>query len=73
MDAKWKNHNLKKELTMNAIDYLNRNENVSIKELSDYTGQEYVIIMHLMYDLETQGLIESKTFFNLKKTDKNSK
>jgi hypothetical protein len=67
MNVKWKNLNLKKELTMNTIDYLKRNKNVSIKELSDYTGQEYAIILQLMNDLEIQGLIESKTFFNLKK------
>lgn len=73
MNNKWKNQELKNELMLNTLDYLNRNENVSIKDLADYTGQEYVIIMHLMNDLENQGLIKSKTFYNLKETDKNSK
>ena len=73
MNNKWKNQELKNELMLNTLDYLNRNENVSIKDLADYTGQEYVIIMHLMNDLENQGLIKSETFYNLKETDKNSK
>lgn len=73
MNSKWKNQELKNELMLNTLDYLNRNENVSIKDLADYTGQEYIIIMHLMSDLENQGLIKSETFYNLKETDKNSK
>lgn len=73
MNSKWKNQELKNELILNTLDYLNRNENASIKDLADYTGQEYIIIVHLMNDLENQGLIKSKTFYNLKETDKNSK
>ena len=61
------------ELMMNAMDYLNRNENVSIKDLADYTGQEYIIIIYLMHDLENQGLIKSEMFYNLNKLDENSK
>ena len=73
VEAKWKNHELRNELMMNAMDYLNRNENVSIKDLADYTGQEYIIIIHLMHDLENQGLIKSEMFYNLNKLDENSK
>ena len=73
LKAKWKNEVLKNELMMNTLDYLNRKQNVSLKDLADYTGQEYVIIQQLMYDLENQGLIKSETFYNLKKINKNSK
>ena len=73
MDNKWKNQELKNQLVMNTLDYLNRKQNVSLKDLADYTGQEYVVIQHLMCDLEDQGFIKSETFYNLKKLDKNSK
>ena len=73
LKGKWKNEVLKNELMMNTLDYLNRKQNVSLKDLADYTGQEYVIIQQLMYDLENQGLIRSETFYNLKKINKNSK
>ena len=65
MEVKWKNDELKHELMMNTLDYLGRNQNVSIEDLADYTGQEYVIIAHLMQDMENEGLIKSRTFFNL--------
>lgn len=73
MDKKWKNPELKNELMFNTLDYLNRKHNVSLRDLADYTGQEYIVIQHLMDDLENQGLIKSETFYNLKKLDKNSK
>ena len=73
MKGKWKNEDLKNELMMNTIDYLNRKQNVSLKDLADYTDQEYIIIQQLMHDLENQGLIQSETFYNLKKINKNSK
>lgn len=73
MDNKWKNQELKNELMFNTLDYLNRKQNVSLRDLADYTGQEYIVIQHLMDDLENQGLIKSETFYNLKKLDKNSK
>jgi DNA-binding MarR family transcriptional regulator len=73
MDKKWKNQELKNELMFNTLDYLNRKQNVSLRDLADYTGQEYIVIQHLMDDLENQGLIKSETFYNLKKLDKNSK
>jgi len=73
MNNKWKNQELKKELMLNTLDYLNRKQNVSLKDLADYTGQEYVIILQLMDDLENQGIITSETFYNLNKLDKNNK
>lgn len=73
MESKWKNQELKNELIMNTLDYLNRKQNVSLEDLADYTGQEYVIILQLMNDLENQDIIRSETFYNIKKLDKNSK
>ena len=68
--TKWKNEELRRELMMNTLDYLSRNQNASIEELSDYTGQEYAIIAQLMHDLENEGLIKSETVFNLKNESK---
>ena len=73
LKGKWKNEDLKNELMMNTLDYLNRKQNVTLKDLADYTGQEYIIIQQLMYDLEIHDLIESETVYNVKKTNKNSK
>ncbi|MGZ7095827.1 MAG: hypothetical protein ACXVHS_04425 [Methanobacterium sp.] len=70
---RWKNENLKNELTINTLDYLNRKQNVSLKDLADYTGQEYIMIQQLMHDLENKGFIKSETIYNLKRMDKNSK
>lgn len=67
LKLEWKNKNLKSELIMNTLEYLGRNQNVSIKDLADYTGQEYVIIAFLMDDLENRGIITSEKVFNLKK------
>ncbi|MGZ7044132.1 MAG: hypothetical protein ACXVHM_06040 [Methanobacterium sp.] len=71
--SRWKNENLKNELTINTLDYLNRKQNVSLKDLADYTGQEYIMIQQLMHDLENKGFIKSETIYNLKRMDKNSK
>ena len=68
--TKWKNEELRRELMMNTLDYLSRNQNASIEELSDYTGQEYAIIAQLMHDLENEGIIKSETVFNLKNESK---
>ena len=68
--VKWKNEELRRELMMNTLDYLSRNQNASIEELSDYTGQEDAIIAQLMHDLENEGLIKSETVFNLKNESK---
>lgn len=68
--VKWKNEELRRELMMNTLDYLSRNQNASVEELADYTGQEYAVIAQLMYDLENKGLIKSETIFNLKNESK---
>lgn len=67
LEVKWKNEDLKSELIMNTLEYLSRNQNVSIKDLADYTGQEYIIIAFLMHDLENKGIIKSEKIFNLNK------
>lgn len=67
MKTEWKNEDLRSELTMNTLEYLGRNQNVSIKDLADYTGQEYVIIALLMQELENKGVIKSEKVFNLNK------
>ena len=55
---------------MNTLDYLSRNQNASIEELADYTGQEYAIIVQLMQDLEDEGIIKSEITFKLKNESK---
>ncbi|MCZ3366301.1 MULTISPECIES: hypothetical protein [Methanobacterium] len=67
MKVEWKNEDLKSELIMNTLEYLSRNQNVSIKDLADYTGQEYILIAFLMQDLENKGIINSEKVFNLNK------
>ena len=67
LKVEWKNEDLKSELIMNTLEYLGRNQNVSIKDLADYTGQEYILITFLMQDLENKGIIKSEKVFNLNK------
>ena len=67
LKVEWKNEDLKSELIMNTLEYLGRNQNVSIKDLADYTGQEYILIAFLMHDLENKGIIKSEKIFNLNK------
>lgn len=67
LKLEWKNKNLRSELIMNTLEYLGRNQNVSIKDLADYTGQEYVLIAFLMEDLENKRIIKSEKIFNLNK------
>ncbi|MEN6294299.1 MAG: hypothetical protein ABFD07_20085 [Methanobacterium sp.] len=67
MKVEWKNEDLKSELIMNTLEYLGRNQNVSIKDMADYTGQEYILIAFLMQDLENKGIIKSEKIFNLNK------
>lgn len=67
LKVEWKNEDLKSELMMNTLEYLGRNQNVSIKDLADYTGQEYILIAFLMHDLENKGIIKSEKVFNLNK------
>lgn len=67
LKVEWKNEDLKSELIMNTLEYLGRNQNVSIKDLANYTGQEYILIAFLMQDLENKGIIKSEKIFNLNK------
>ena len=67
LKVEWKNEDLKSELIMNTLEYLGRNQNVSIKDLANYTGQEYIIIAFLMHDLENKGIIKSEKVFNINK------
>ena len=67
LKVEWKNEDLKSELIMNTLEYLGRNQNVSIKDLADYTGQEYILITFLMQDLENKGIVKSEKVFNLNK------
>ena len=67
LKVEWKNEDLKSELIMNTLEYLRGNQNVSIKDLANYTGQEYVIIALLMNDLENKGIIKSEKVFNINK------
>lgn len=67
LKVEWKNDDLRSELMMNTLEYLSRNQNVSIKDLADYTGQEYILITFLMHDLENKGIIKSEKVFNLNK------
>ena len=67
LKVEWKNEDLKSELIMNTLEYLRGNQNVSIKDLANYTGQEYIIIAFLMHDLENKGIIKSEKVFNINK------
>ena len=67
LKVEWKNDDLRSELIMNTLEYLGRKQNVSIKDLADYTGQEYILIAFLMHDLENKGIIKSEKVFSLNK------
>lgn len=64
MKIKWRNENLRMELKMNILDYVNSNENISISNLADYTNQEYLLIVAVVDELMDEGLIPSKSFVN---------
>lgn len=62
MKIKWRNENLRMELKMNILDYVNGNENISITNLADYTNQEYLLVAAVIDELMDEGLITSKSF-----------
>lgn len=64
MKIKWRNENLRIELKMNILDYVNSNENISIINLADYTNQEYLLVVAVVDELIDEGLIPSKSFVN---------
>ena len=75
MKIKWRNENLRMELKMNILDYVNSNENISITNLADYTNQEYLLVAAVVDELMDEGLITSKCSVNnttyMVKTDSN--
>jgi hypothetical protein len=64
LKIKWRNENLRIELKMNILDYVNSNENISIINLADYTNQEYLLVAAVVDELIDEGLIPSKSFVN---------
>jgi predicted transcriptional regulator len=64
LKIKWRNENLRMELKMNILDYVNSNENISITNLADYTNQEYLLVAAVVDELMDEGLIASKSFVN---------
>ena len=75
LKIKWRNENLRIELKMNILDYVNSNENISITNLADYTNQEYLLVAAVVDELMDEGLITSKCSVNnttyMVKTDTN--
>ena len=63
MKIKWRNENLRIELKMNILDYVNNNKPISITNLADYTNQEYILVAAVVDELIDEGLIPSKRFF----------
>jgi predicted transcriptional regulator len=64
LKIKWRNENLRMELKMNILDYVNSNKNISITNLADYTNQEYLLVAAVVDELVDEGLIPSKSFVN---------
>ncbi len=63
MDIKWRNENLKIQLKMNILDYMNNNKNISITNLADYTDQEYILVAAVVDELMEEGLIQKNHFY----------
>jgi len=63
LKIKWRNENLRIELKMNILDYVNNNKPISITNLADYTNQEYILVAAVVDELIDEGLIPSKRFF----------
>lgn len=64
LKIKWRNENLRIELKMNILDYVNSNENISITNLADYTNQEYLLVAAVVDELMDEGLIPFKSSVN---------
>lgn len=62
LKIKWRNENLKLQLKMNILDYVNNNKNTSITNLADYTGQEYILVEAVVDELMEEGLIQKDHF-----------
>lgn len=63
MKIKWRNENLKIQLKMNILDYVNNNKNISITNLADYTDQEYILVAAVVDELMEDGLIQKSHFY----------
>jgi len=48
---------------MNILDYVNNNKNISINNLADYTGQEYILVAAVVDELVDEGLIPESHFY----------
>jgi predicted transcriptional regulator len=62
LKIKWRNENLKIQLKMNILDYVNNNKNISINNLADYTDQEYILVAAVVDELVDEGLISESHF-----------
>jgi hypothetical protein len=62
MKIKWRNENLRIQLRMNILDYVNTNKNISITNLADYTDQEYILVALVVDELIDEGLIPCENF-----------
>jgi predicted transcriptional regulator len=63
LKIKWRNENLKIQLKMNILDYVNNNKNISITNLADYTDQEYILVAAVVDELMEDGLIQKSHFY----------
>ncbi|MCC7550655.1 hypothetical protein [Methanobacterium ferruginis] len=71
MKIKWRNENLRFQLRMNILDYVNNNKNTSITNLADYTNQEYIVVAAIVDELINEGLIKSKNIYRMNTVERN--
>ncbi len=71
MKIKWRNENLRFQLRMNILDYVNHNKNTSITNLADYTNQEYIVVAAIVDELINEGLIKSKNIYRMNTVERN--
>lgn len=62
MKIKWRNENLKLQLKMNILDYVNNNKSTSITNLAEYTDQEYILVEAVVDELVDEGLLHESHF-----------
>jgi predicted transcriptional regulator len=71
LKIKWRNENLRFQLRMNILDYVNHNKNTSITNLADYTNQEYIVVAAIVDELINEGLIKSKNIYRMNTVERN--
>jgi len=71
LKIKWRNENLRLQLRMNILDYVNKNRNTSIRNLADYTNQEYILVAAIVDELINEGLIKSKNIYRMNTVERN--